>query len=619
MASYAFSCPTMYAATAVATGGPRAVPNYNHQPRRYYDGNKRRNPHPHHKVWMNRYPPAPVAPPPPPTPIVEPVVATAVPPVHEMMMSMFTMMEERRLQEQRQMEERRFEEQKEQKWREEKRHEEFMKMEERRLEEQRQMEEKRLEEQRQMEEKRLEEQRQMEERRLAQERELKEKELAIREKKNAILQERVDFQKRVYQECKYGHRAYHQEKNRLMESVNNRPCLMMSTDTVQDGELKIYGTKADPWFKTDDVREYVDRLTQKTDSETVELEPIREAIHDYISTVSFPAVVVKNLYDGEEGDKKDDYMSISAWEDCSVVMERTTRCSSNLVARYLVYLNQHLPYSSFHGMKAYEFPQKRRLFSGTPSLFTKREVEGEEKVEEYEALAEMVDPDQEESESEVEEEKEKTDHKDKKEIGFYDDSVLSKAMIGRCLESLRSRLEEFKTKTGMSIRIRNALLGFIALNRARLEVIRLRLEKNGVYNPDATERYLQDQKFKTENPDLRPMYRKAFLDKRWDQKLLNHCDICGVYIAIEKEREKGHVVPAFRQNSIPTVGTDGIHNLILTCKKCNEEAGSLDPYLCRTYNVVDRIEKIVKEHETEEEKKKGWNKISRREEKKQRK
>ena len=570
-----FPRQSTYAAVAgTTTHAPYAPPPHH----RFRGGGKSRNHH--HQAWgahpPNRFfyplPPSPVVIPPP-----TPVVATPVPPtppIQEMMMSMFTMMEERRMEEQRM-------------------------------------------EHRQMEER----YRQMEERRLAQDRELKERELAIKEieltikeKKNAILQERVDFQKTVYMECKYGHQTYHKEKNRLLDNTNNRPCLMMSTETIQDGELRIYGTKADPWIKTEDVVKYVDKLTQKTDSKTSELEPVREAIRDYISAVSFPAIVSHNLYKEKTIPTmpKENYLSLSAWEDCAVVMEKTTECPPDLVGRYLVYLNRHTPYSPFHGIQEYKFP-KQRLFDRIPSLFTKKEVEGEEKVEEYKALVEMTeeqdDDDDEDDSIKTKAEKTKKDtHKE--EIGVYDDSVLSKAKIRKCLESLRCRLQEFKTQTpALSTRVKSALLGFIALNRARLEVIRVRLEKNGVYNPDATERYLQDQNYKTENQRIPQKHRKAYLEWRWEQGMLNHCDMCGVYINIKEERERGHVVPALRQNGISMLGTDGIHNLILTCRKCNQEAGGLDPYLCRTYDVVDRMEKTMMEYEKEGEKKEGWKRV----------
>jgi len=112
------------------------------------------------------------------------------------------------------------------------------------------------------------------------------------------------------------------------------------------------------------------------------------------------------------------------------------------------------------------------------------------------------------------------------------------------------------------------------------------LQKKYIYTPFSILRYTHDQRFQKENHPLAIPNRKVFLDSFEIQKTFVQCDCCQMSIP-KSDIEKGHIVPK-RMG-----GSYAIHNLLLLCKQCNSEIGSLDPYLYQRFIPKDNFKSII--------------------------
>jgi len=485
-------------------------------------------------------------------------------------------MEERRRQEEERREQRRLEEEERRRQDEERREQRRLEEEERRRQDEERREQRRLEEEerRELRRQQQEERRdncfmqmflKMEEFRREDHRamlERKDEKLRIMRESLQIQRDTLDFQKAVYLECKTERASYIQEKHRIQSNVNNQPRIMSSTDICQKGELVVYGTRAEQWFKTDDLKHYVHDLTNGSDPQF--REQVVEAIHEFVDAASFQSSDI-------EEHVSDRFVPISQWEECSIVMEQESECPPQLVARHLRNIECHLPYSPFVDIDSYEYP-KEPLFQTTSLPDSKRFQED---------VGDIVKPNKYSTD-----EHRNMIEKIRKKQGGYDDSVFSIHTVHSRRKTMQKRWRIYMENHKKNMFVWN----FVAYNRARLEIIRHRLKKYAVYHPDFMERYLQDQMYKKRNDDTCTNIKRCFFSKRFADKLIGVCDLCGSQRS-KQEMEAGHVVPAMRDyRGYNTIGTNGLHNLVVTCVRCNRDAGSMDPYLSKTFRVNHMIQ-----------------------------
>ena len=368
--------------------------------------------------------------------------------------------------------------------------------------------------------------------------------------------ETLDFHKQVYLECKTERALYIQDKNRIADNINNRPCIMSSTDICQKGELVVYGTRADPCFRRDDLKTYIEDLTTGIDSEFA---PVIEAIQEYVDSASFDSSI-QSVY--SEDIQSSRFIPVGQWEECSIIMEEMSECPPQLIARHLRNIDCHNPYSPYCDIKSYN---KKKLFNILPMIPDSKRFEDVGAIISTKNLPS--------------DEHRKAVGDIRRHQGNYDDTVFSIHTLNDKKKEIRSRWDVYK-KHGRTKRRRcHNIMNLVGYNRARLVVIHNRLKRNGVYHPDFMERYLQDQIYKKRNEDTHTNTKRCFMTNRFADSIVGNCDLCGKK-RTQKEIELGHVVPAMRdKNGVNTTGTNGLHNLVVTCTDCNKKVASMDPYL----------------------------------------
>ncbi|NDE14352.1 hypothetical protein EBZ80_05410 [bacterium] len=341
-------------------------------------------------------------------------------------------------------------------------------------------------------------------------------------------------------------RSYHDRMFSHLREANNRPrnLSLGTTHAYAPDELRVYGTHGSPWFRADELTAFAGS----------------HAFPRSFSLMGMAGQVIASMAFKGSGDlsPETDFVRVEDWSDFSGEMERVAGVENRDIDRHLDRLCASLPYAEDAGYRPYApadpSPEPSPQVLASPFF----RLEGGDRAAIHENGMTTED-----------------------RQGEYGTSLSSFRLVRHKRDEFLERLRV--VRSSMSVADQDDLRRTLAFNRARLHLIRKRLENNAAYLPDAMDRYLQDQRFQSINGRIDPSKRRfnpgekrhifhnVFFPNRDDAWA---CRSCQRHITPETY-EIGHIVPSKCGN----VGSDGIHNVMPLCHGCNHKMASLDAEL----------------------------------------